>query len=142
MELAPTRIRQNYFAILVAAVACFLVQIAWYTYFLQAWLAGNGHTNAWLTQSGINPALQYAASLLAEAVMAAAISWIIQATGPQTIFRGITTACLAWIGFVVPALALNHVLEVRTWSLFGINTGFWLAGMIVMGAIVGGWKKR
>jgi hypothetical protein len=26
--------------------------------------------------------------------------------------------------------------------LFAINTGFWLIGMVVMGAIVGAWKKR
>jgi hypothetical protein len=31
---------------------------------------------------------------------------------------------------------------VRTWSLLGINAGFWLLGMMLMGAIVGGWKKK
>jgi len=27
-------------------------------------------------------------------------------------------------------------------SLLAVNGGFWLLGMILMGAIVGGWKKK
>jgi hypothetical protein len=34
------------------------------------------------------------------------------------------------------------VFEVRPYRLFAVNTGFWLLGMMVMGAIVGAWKKK
>jgi hypothetical protein len=47
-----------------------------------------------------------------------------------------------WLGFVFPVFSVEYVFEVRPWSLLGINAGFWLGGMILMGAIVGGWKKR
>lgn len=142
MEIEPSRVRQNFLAIVVAAIACFLVQMGWYSYFSAAWVTGIGRTPEWLNHTGVNPALQYGAALLAEAVMAVVISCVTQLTGPQTLFRGIKAALLLWLGFVVPVLAVNYVFEVRTWALFGINIGFWLAGMIVMGAIVGEWKKR
>jgi hypothetical protein len=31
---------------------------------------------------------------------------------------------------------------VRPISLFFVNAGYWLLGMMLMGAIVGGWKKN
>jgi hypothetical protein len=86
--------------------------------------------------------LQFGTALVAEAVMAAAISCVTQLTGPQTALRGIKVAVLLWLGFVLTVLCTEYVFEVRTWSLLGINAGFWLLGMMLMGAIVGGWKKK
>jgi hypothetical protein len=78
------RVRQNYLAISLAAVACFLFEAAWYSYFLKAWLEGIGRTGEWLMATGVNPVLQYATALISAAVMAAAISCVTQLTGPQT----------------------------------------------------------
>ena len=142
MTIQESRVKQNYLAILVAAVACFLLEAGWYSIFLQPWLDGIGRTTQWLTTSGVNPALQFAVALVSEAVVAAGLSCLIQLTGPQTLLRGIKVAALLWLGFMLPALSLEYVFEVRTWSLLGINAGFWLVGMILMGAIVGAWKKK
>ena len=136
------RVRQNYLAIVVAAVACFLFEAAWYSFFLQAWLDGIGRTQAWLMSQGVNPALQYGTALISAALIAAAISCVTQLTGPQTALRGMKTAALLWLGFVLTTWATEYVFEVRTYALFAINTGFWLIGMVVMGAIVGAWKKK
>jgi hypothetical protein len=136
------RVRQNYLAITIAAIACFLLEAAWYSYFAQAWLEGIGRTSASLMATGVNPALQYATALLSAAVLAAAISCITQLTGPQTAFRGIRVAALLWLGCVLTTWATEYAFEVRTYKLFAINTGFWLLGMVVIGAIVGAWKKK
>jgi hypothetical protein len=141
MAIQPS-VRQNYWAILVAAVACFLFEAVWYTVFLQGWLDGIGRTRAWLMASGINPNLQYATALVAAAVIASAISCVTQLTGPQTALRGIKVAVLLWLGFVLTTLSTEYIFEVRPLSLLGINAGFWLFGMCLMGAIVGGWKKK
>jgi hypothetical protein len=138
----PAGVRQNFLANLVAAIAAFLIEAGWYSYFQQAWLAGLGRTREWLQASGLNPALQYGAALAAAFVMATALSWAIQATGLQTVFRGIKVAVLLWIGIVVTSFASEFVFEVRTWTFFGITIGFWLIGMIAMGAIVGAWRKK
>ena len=135
------RVRQNYLAITIAAVACFLLYVGWYSIFQQPWLDGLGRTREWLLATGVNPALQYATALVSAAVIASAISCVTQLTGPQTALRGIRVAGMLWLGFVLTTWATEYVFEVRTYLLFAINTGFWLLGMILMGAIVGAWKK-
>jgi hypothetical protein len=137
-----SKVRQNYLAILVAAIACFLLEAGWYSIFMQTWLDGIGRTREWLTGPGINPALQFAVALVAEAVIAAAISCVTQLTGPQTALRGIKVAALSWLGMVLTTLSTEYVFEVRPFSLLAVNAGFWLLGMILMGAIVGAWKKK
>ena len=142
MTIQESRVKQNYLAILVAAVACFLLEAGWYSIFLQPWLNGIGHTSQWLMGMGVNPALQFAVALAAEAVIAAGRSCLIQLTGVQTAMRGVKVAALLWLGFVLPVWSTEYVFEIRPWSLLGINAGFWLIGMMLMGAIVGGWKKK
>jgi hypothetical protein len=136
------RVRQNYLAITFAAVACFLFEAAWYSYFLQSWLDGIGRTAQWLMATGVNPALQYGTALVSAAVIAAAISCVTQLTGPQTALRGMRVAALLWLGFVITTWGTEYAFEVRTYKIFAINTGFWLVGMVLMGAIVGAWKKK
>jgi hypothetical protein len=140
--MEPSRVRQNYLAILIAAIANFLFEAGWYSYFLQGWLDGIGHTREWLLGTGVNPAIQYCTALVAAAVVATGISCVTQLTGPQTALRGIKVAAMLWFGFVLPPMATNYIFEVRPFSLWAINGGFWLLGMMVMGAIVGGWKKK
>jgi len=136
------RVRQNYLAITLAAVACFLFEAAWYSFFLKAWLDGIGRTGEWLMATGVNPALQYATALVSAAVIAAAISCVTQLTCPQTALRGMRVGALLWLGCVITTMGTEYVFEVRTYKIFAINTGFWLIGMVIMGAIVGAWKKK
>ena|ERR1035438_8591985 len=143
MTAPPSRVRHNYWAILVAAIACFLFEAGWYSIFLRPWLDGIGRTREWLMSSaGFNPVLQYGTALVSAAVIATAISCVTQLTGPQTALRGIKVASLLWLGFVLTTWSTEYVFEVRPLSLLGINAGFWLLGTAPMGAIVGAWKKK
>jgi Protein of unknown function (DUF1761) len=141
--ISTSRIRQNYLAILVAAIACFLLEAAWYSYFMQTWLNGVGRTREWLMSSaGYNPAFQYGTALVMAALMASAISCVTQLTGPQTALRGIKVGALLWAGFELTSWSTEYVFEVRPFSLLLVNAGYWLLGMMLMGAIVGTWKKK
>jgi hypothetical protein len=142
MPAGQPRVRQNFLAILVAAVACFLFEGAWYSLFLNAWLKGIGHTMEWLTVQGVSFPLQAATALASAAILAATISIFTQLTGAQTAWRGMKVASTLWVGCVLTTVATEYVFEVRTYAIFAINTGFWLIGMIIMGAIVGAWKKK
>ena len=135
-------VRQNYMANLVAGIACFLLEAGWYSYFMQTWLNGIGRTREWLESSGMNPAIQYATALVMAVLMATAISCVIQLTGKQTVMRGIKIGALLWAGFVLTILATAYIFEVRPLSLFLVDAGYWLSGMVLIGAIVGGWKKK
>src|SRR3984957_14309187 len=136
MQMA--RVRQNYLAIVVAAIACFLLEAGWYSAFMSTWLNGIGRSMQWLLSSGMNPAFQYATAL----VMATAISCVIQLTWKQTALRGIKVGALLWAGFELTTWSTEYIFEVRPIGLFLVNAGYWLFGMMLMGAIVGGWKKK
>ena len=136
------RVRQNYLANLVAAIACFLLEAGWYSSFYTTWLNGIGRTDDWLRQNSPNRALQFGTALVMAFVMATAISCVTQLTGKQTALRGIKVGALLWAGFVLTAWATEYIFEARPVSLFFVNAGYWLLGMMLMGAIVGGWKKK
>ncbi len=136
------RVRQNYLAIVVAAVANFAFEALWYSVFLKTWLNGIGRTLEWLTATGMSQAVQFGTALVSAAIMATAISCVTQLTGAQTALRGVKVAALLWLGFELPTWATEYIFEVRPLSLFAINAGFWLVGMMLMGAIVGGWNKK
>jgi hypothetical protein len=143
LSMQSQKVRQNYLAILVAAVACFLLEAGWYSFFMQTWLNGIGRTREWLmSAAGYNPALQYGTAIVSAALMATAISCVTQLTGPQTALRGIKVGFLLWLGFELTTWSTEYVFEVRPLSLLGVNAGYWLFGMMLMGAIVGGWKRR
>jgi len=142
MTETHAKVRQNYWAILLAAVACFVFEAIWYSIFLQTWLDGIGRTRQWLMSSGMNEYVQYGTALVSAAVIAAAISCITQLTGAQTAIRGIKTGAAVWVSFVLTTWGTEYIFEVKPVSLLGVNAGFWLVGMMLMGAIVWGWKRQ
>ena len=75
-------------------------------------------------------------------MLATTISGVVQLTGEQTALRGMKVSAFLWLGCVLTTWATEYVFEERTYKLFAINLGFWLIGMVLMGAIVGGWKKK
>ena len=135
-------ISQNYLAVLVAGVACFLFEAGWYTVFLDAWLKGIGRDRGWLEHTGVNPMVQWLAALLAEALIAGTISGFTQLTGAQTAVRGIRVGVALWAGVVIPISAVGDIFAARSYASFAVDAGFWLIGMTIMGAIVGAWKKK
>jgi len=142
MTETRAKVRPNYWAIAVAAAACFVFEAIWYSVFLESWLSGIGRTRQWLMASGMNEYVQYGTALLSAAVIAAGISCLTQLTGAQTALRGIKVGALLWVGFVATTWSTEYVFEVKPLSLLGVNCGFWLIGMMLMGAIVGGWKRK
>ncbi len=137
-----SNIRLNWIAILVAAIASFLFEALWYSVFMNEWLLGIGRTKEWLMSSGMNPSIQYGVAILCAVIVAAVLSICIQASGVQTAMRGILCGAVIWFGFIATNLATEYIFEVRTLQIFCINAGFALIDLIVMGAIVGAWKKK
>jgi hypothetical protein len=73
--------------------------------------------------------------------MAYALGWLILATGTQSVSRGVQMALLMWVGFVASTFATEYAFEARSLSFFAINTGYPLLGMMIMGVVLGAWKK-
>jgi len=136
-------IRLHWPALVIAMLASFLFDAAWFSFFLKAWLAGIGRTMEWLmSQPHITPPIQYAVALLSSFVTATILSVSIQASGEQTLLRGIKVGAILWFGFIATTLATNYIFEIRPLSLYAINTGYSLVDLMLMGAIVGAWKGK
>jgi hypothetical protein len=137
-----SNIRLNWVAILVAAIASFLFEALWFSVFMKEWLAGIGRTMEWLTTSGLNPAVQYAVAILCSVIVATVLSICIQASGEQNARRGVVVAAVLWFGFIATSWAKEYIFEVRTLQIYAINVGFALFDLMIIGAIVGAWKKK
>lgn len=138
----PT-VRHNPAAIIVATLIYFFLGGAWFTTFKQPWLSGTG---VQIADSAATPGMRlwlpYLIALIMTGILATALSWIIQATGPQTAARGASIAAALWLGFVFTTWATEYAFEARSISILAINTGYSLLGMVLMGLVLGGWKAK
>jgi hypothetical protein len=130
-------------AIVVAMIVSFIFEAGWFSFFMVPWAIGIGRSEDWAMHPvrGLIP-LQFTVALLCSFVLATVLSYFIQATGPQTLIRGLKIAALAWLGFVTTVLAKSYIFEVRPPALYGINLGYCLIDMLLIGAIVGAWKGK
>ena len=137
-----SNIRLNWVAILVAAIASFLFEALWFSVFMKEWLSGIGRTMEWLVATGINPAIQYAVAILCSVIVATVLSICIQASGELTARRGVIVAAVIWFGFIATGWAKEYIFEIRTLQIYAINAGYSLFDLMLIGAIVGAWKKK
>jgi hypothetical protein len=138
-----SKFKLNWVAILVAAIVSFLFEALWFSTFMTQWLAGIDRTKEWLmSAAGYNPALQYGTAIVCSIIIAAVLTICIQASGEQTARRGLLCAAVIWFGFIATSWATEYIFEVRTLQIYAINTGYLLIDLMIIGAIVGAWKKK
>jgi hypothetical protein len=137
-----SNIRLNWVAILVAAIASFIFEALWFSIFMNEWLAGIGRTREWLVGTGLNPAVQYATAIICSIIAAAVLSICIQASGKQTARRGVLCAVVIWFGFIATSWAKAYIFEVRSFQIYFIYAGYYLIELVLIGTIVGAWKKK
>jgi len=128
----------NYGAVLIAAVAAWLVGGMWYRLLGKAWLAALGRSEAELkTRRGaIVPfVLAFVAALLMASVLAGILGHL--GPGQVTVRNGVISAAFCWVGFVVTTMTVNNAFAQRKSMLTLIDSGHWLAALVVMGAIIG-----
>jgi hypothetical protein len=128
-------------AVIVAAILHWLLGAVWFTTMKQQWLAGLGTTSEQLMARGIPAWLPHVVTLIANLLLAYVIGWVILATGSQTLLRGIGVAAFLWLGIAASVFATELVFEAKSLEFFCIVAGYPLVGMMIMGAVLGAWKK-
>ena len=131
----------NTWAVVVAAAVYWMLGAAWFTIFSKPWLASIGKTMEQLQVQAANPGIAYGVAFACNLVIAYVLGWVVVSTGEQTVMRGITMGALLWAGFVGTTIGTAHIFEGRPLEGFVLTAGYPLVGMLLMGAIVGGWKK-
>jgi len=133
--------KTNYAAVIVAAVTYWVLGAVWYAVlFAKPWMAYENITEA--QAKSMNPVLPYVITFLLNLVIAFVLSMIIQWRSANTAARGASVGVLLWIGILGPITYTTYMYEMRPNGLFLINEVYPLAGLVLMGAILGAWSKK
>ena len=133
--------KTNYPAVIVAAVVYWIMGALWFgVLFAKPWMALEHMTVE--QASSANPVLPYVVSFLLNLLIAYVLAQLCLWRNATTAARGAALGTLLWIGFVGPVTYTTYMYELRPWQLFAINQFYPLAGLCVMGAILGAWTKK
>ena len=138
MDIAQVLGNINWFAVLVAALASFIIGWLWYgPLFGKKWMELNGFTKENIQDGGLSMPVILIVNYVATTLAALAIAMFIGAEADIAfgIFAGIMIAVF-WIG----TSRLNDVLyEKKPMGLFWINVGYYFVIYSIMGVILGAW---
>jgi fluoride ion exporter CrcB/FEX len=137
MDASSMPVHVNWLAILVAALAGFVVGGVWY---------GPLFSKVWMRESGVNPEKARAANkaklfgtvFVLNLIAAFSLAMFIgeNATWKFGLFAGFMTG----LTFVSTALGVIYLFEARSLRLWLINAGYQVVIFSVMGAILGAWS--
>jgi hypothetical protein len=133
--------KTNYLAVVVAAIAYFVLGGLWYgVLFHKPWMNLEQMT---IEQArGVSHVIPYLVSFLLELLVAYSLAQLCIWRNANTASRGASIGVLVWIGFVGPIALMTYMFEMRPRALYAINEFYPLAGLILMGAILGAWTKK
>jgi hypothetical protein len=128
----------NVWAVLVAAVVGFLLGGLWFSpsVFGNAWKKANGFGVDEPPKAG---AMRMLIAFLLTLVMSANLGMFLN--DPKTTLAwGATAGFLAGFGWVAMGFGIASVFERRPFTYVLVNGGYFVVILVVMGAILGGWR--
>lgn len=129
----------NWLGAVVAASATFLIGGLWYSpvMFARPWMALNGLTEEEL-KGGL--ARVFGGAFALQLVGALNLAFFL-ADGRPDVAWGMIAGALAGVGWVATALGTTYLFERKPLRLYAINAGYHAVSFVVMGAILGAWKR-
>jgi len=132
----------NPYAVVVSALAVFLIGALWYSPLLlgRQWVAAHGYTAEKLVEMRKSAAQSYAVSFLCYLLMGAVLSVLAGEAGVATVREGLRLGALCWVGFAATIGLTANLFSEKPLAAYLIDAGYQLVYLAVMGAIVGGWQ--
>ena len=135
----------NYWAVLLSALAAMGLGYLWYgPLFGKQWIAMMGWSKADMDKkmkAGVGP--QYLLQAVGALVMAYVLAHSIIFAGAflqqSGVAAGLQAAFWSWLGFVAPVSLGSVLWDGKPWTLWMINSGYFLVTLLVMGVILGYW---
>jgi hypothetical protein len=127
----------NHLAILVAALIQWILGALWYSLlFAKPWMALTGHTKGERPKGAIFAmAWSFIGGLILSFVLAHIVLW----SGASGFGWGAFIGFICWFGFVFAPLSAEALYEQRPFKLLAINTGYWLAALLISGGLLAAW---
>ena len=131
----------NFLAVLVAAIAAFVLGAVWYSplLFAKQWTQIHADTPEKLKAMQAGAKKAYAVSLVCLLVMAVAMSLLIAITHMTAVTAGIKLGLLCWLGFAVTIGLMANMYSGKPLKAFLLDAGYQLVYFVVMGAILAVW---
>jgi hypothetical protein len=133
----------NIWAVLVAALATFLVGALWYTaLFGKRWQQLQGFTEERMKEmQAIRPPPVFFSILLAcYLVLAVVVAILAGLTGVTSAAGGMVLGVILWVGPTAALKMTDHNASFKPHALFAIDGGFQLVALLITGAIIGAWR--
>jgi hypothetical protein len=129
----------NHPAALLAAVVYFLTGWVWFAIFGARWLDLLHKTAADMNPQDPVP---YVVSFAMGIVVAYATAIALRKDERPDPAGGARFGALVGLAFVASTMLTNNLYEGRPVALWLIDAGYPVFGMVIVGAIVGGWKRK
>jgi hypothetical protein len=130
----------NHWAILVSAVIQWLIGAIWYSplLFAKPWTAMVNPPSGPDKQKTmiVGMILSFFGSLVLSFILFHSIAW----SGAATYGKGALVGFIEWAGFIAAPNIAQGIYEGRPFKLFAINTGYWLAAMLITGGLLAVWQ--
>lgn len=138
-----TFFQPNFWAILVAAVATFVIGALWYTaLFGKVWMRLHGYadnTPEQMAQMQRAARKTYAVSFVGYMAMAAALSLLADYIVLESATQAIKLAGLIFVGFVGPVGLIANLYSDKALAAWLIDAGYQLLYLIIMSLLVTVW---
>jgi hypothetical protein len=128
----------NFLAVLAAAISAFVLGGLWYSPLLfgSVWKKANGFPSDQPSSGG---AKIFIVSFVLSLVMAINLAMFLN--DPKTnLVWGATAGFLAGFGWIAMGMGIVSLFERRPSSYVLVNGGYLTLALVVMGAILGGWR--
>jgi hypothetical protein len=129
----------NLWAVLVAALAFWMLGAVWYSPALFA--------KPWMAALGVSPdgpkkgfAAAMISSLIGNLLSAFVLLHFILWSASDSMATGAFIGFLCWLGFFVGVQFPQSLYEKRPMVVFAINAGYWFVGLVGLGALLAVWR--
>lgn len=125
----------NWLAVLAGVVLSWLIGAGYYMALSRQWLAAIGKSRGQINSRDPTP---FIIGFVCQLVMASVLAAVLPALfGGVSLVNGALAGALMWLGFVIPAMTLNHRYAGETWSRTVIDGGYLLIALVVQGGVIG-----
>jgi hypothetical protein len=129
----------NIWAILVAALSAFVLGAIWYSQlvFGKAWMKASGLSDE-ETQNA-NMGKVFGLAFLFELIMAFNLAMFLNDASID-LNMGAFYGFLTGFGWIAMGIGVISLFEQKSWKYMLINGGYMTFSLLIMGAIIGGWR--
>ena len=132
----------NLLAVLVAAIATFVLGGLWYSPLLfgKVWVRAHGYTPEKMEAMRAGVGRSYAVSFLCYLVMATVMALLIGATDTVTALGGVRLGAVCWLGFAATIGLTANLFSDKPLATYLLDAGYQLVYLTVMAAILASWR--